>query len=174
MLGKRDIGSGNPVAVGVEGAPDSVRVGPSYAVAEWAPRVMRRLMRTACAVAVLSALIPIEVLAQGVNAGAGGDPCISVAQPEVSGKPSAIATTSIQSVLEAAGDPTGLRRSLSDHGIFYSFNAIADILGNTSGGTLRRRRRVATAGGSQPARSERRATMPRVEPRTTMVNSTTA
>ncbi|MCJ2125621.1 carbohydrate porin [Methylobacterium sp. J-077] len=72
-----------------------------------------------------------------MNTGAGGDPRTSVAQPEVSGKPSAVATTSIQSSLGIAGDPTGLRRFLSDHGIIYSFNAIADILGDTSGGTRR-------------------------------------
>ena len=55
----------------------------------------------------------------------------------MSGKPSAIAITSIQSSLGAAGDPTGLCRFLSDHGVLYSFNAIADILGDTSGGTRR-------------------------------------
>jgi hypothetical protein len=117
MLAKRDIGSGNPIAVEVEGNPGSTRVRPSYAVAEWGQMGMGRLIRTACAVSVLSDLIPIEVLAQGANTGAGGDPRTSVAQPEVSGKPSAIATTSIQSSLGAAGDPTGLRRFLSDHGI---------------------------------------------------------
>ena len=90
---------------------------------------MRRLIRTAFAVSVLSSFIPIEALAQGANTGVGGDPRNSVAQPEMSGNPSAIATTSIQASLGAASDPNGLRRFLSDHGIVYSFNAIADIRG---------------------------------------------
>lgn len=98
---------------------------------------MRRLIRTGFAVSVLSSFIPIEALAQGANTGVGGDPRNSVAQPEMSGNPSAIATTSIQASLGAASDPNGLRRFLSDHGIVYSFNALADILGDTSGGTRR-------------------------------------
>lgn len=82
-------------------------------------------------------LAPIVAVAQSANTGAGGDPRTSVAQPEVSGKPSAVATTSIQSVLGDTADPTGLRRFLSDRGVVLSFNAIADILGDTSGGTRR-------------------------------------
>lgn len=83
---------------------------------------MRRLIRTGFAVSVLSSFIPIEALAQGANTGVGGDPRNSVAQPEMSGNPSAIATTSIQASLGAASDPNGLRRFLSDHGIVYSFS----------------------------------------------------
>ena len=82
-------------------------------------------------------LAPTDGVAQGANAGAGGDPRTSVAQPEVSGKPSAVATTSIQATLGDAADPTGLRRYLSDRGVVLSFNAIADVLGDTSGGTRR-------------------------------------
>ncbi|WP_348645224.1 carbohydrate porin [Methylobacterium sp. BTF04] len=87
--------------------------------------------------AIACVLIPSHARAQGVNVGAGGDPRTSVAQPEVSGKPSAVATTSIEGSLGAAGDPTGLRRFLASRGVVSSFNAIADILGDTNGGTRR-------------------------------------
>lgn len=60
---------------------------------------------------------PVSAFGQTANTGAGGDPRTSVAQPEVSGKPSAVATTSIQATLGDAADPTGLRRFLSDRGI---------------------------------------------------------
>lgn len=105
---------------------------------------MRRFIRLAIpATALLAGLTPGASSAQGLLGGAGGDPRTSVAQPEVSGKPSAVATTSIQAWLGPAGDPTGLRRFLSDRGVVYSFNAIADILGDTDGGT----RRTATVTG---------------------------
>ncbi|WP_443192832.1 carbohydrate porin [Methylobacterium sp. NMS14P] len=87
--------------------------------------------------ALILGCVPLVAVAQTTNTGAGGDPRTSVAQPEVSGKPSAVATTSIQAVLGDAADPTGLRRYLSDRGVVLSFNAIADILGDTSGGTRR-------------------------------------
>ena len=60
-----------------------------------------------------------------------------MAQPDVSGKPSTVATTSIQATLGDAADPTGFRRFLTNCGVVLSFNAIADILGDTSGGTRR-------------------------------------
>ncbi|MCJ2087000.1 carbohydrate porin [Methylobacterium sp. E-005] len=96
-----------------------------------------RASRVAFAVALSLGFVPIVAVAQYANTGAGGDPRTSVAQPEVSGKPSAVATTSIQATLGDAADPTGLRRFLSDRGVVLSFNAIADILGDTSGGTRR-------------------------------------
>jgi porin len=96
-------------------------------------------LRTGCwALAALSTGLSLSnAHAQSINVGAGGDPRTSVAQPEVSGKPSAVATTSIEASLGPAGDPTGLRRFLASRGIVYSFNAIADVLGDTSGGTRR-------------------------------------
>ncbi|MCJ2051720.1 carbohydrate porin [Methylobacterium sp. J-070] len=95
-------------------------------------------IRAACVLAVaLRCLTPAMCTAQNANTGAGGDPRTSVAQPDVSGKPSAVATTSIQSALGALGDPTGLRGFLADRGFVFSFNAIADILGDTNGGTRR-------------------------------------
>ncbi|MCJ2057611.1 carbohydrate porin [Methylobacterium sp. J-048] len=96
-----------------------------------------RASRVAFAVALSLGFVPIVAVAQSANTGAGGDPRTSVAQPEVSGKPSAVATTSIQATLGDAADPTGLRRFLSDRGVVLSFNAITDILGDTSGGTRR-------------------------------------
>lgn len=99
---------------------------------------MRRFIRDAIPIiASLAGLTPVASVAQRLPFGAGGDPRTSVAQPEVSGKPSAVATSSIQSWLGPAGDPTGLRRFLSDRGIVTSFNAIADVLGDTNGGTRR-------------------------------------
>ncbi|MCJ2068552.1 carbohydrate porin [Methylobacterium sp. J-030] len=96
-----------------------------------------RASHVAFAVALSLGFVPIVAVAQSANTGAGGDPRTSVAQPEVSGKPSAVATTSIQATLGDAADPTGLRRFLSDRGVVLSFNAITDILGDTSGGTRR-------------------------------------
>ena len=99
---------------------------------------MRRLLRDMiAALAVLAGLSPVASPAQGPLGGAGGDPRTSVAQPEVSGKPSAVGTSSIQTWLGPLGDPTGLRGVLADRGIAYSFNAIADVLGDTRGGTRR-------------------------------------
>lgn len=59
--------------------------------------MMPRLVRTSLAASVLSGLTSVQILAQIANTGAGGDPRTSVVRPEVSGKPSAVATTSIQS-----------------------------------------------------------------------------
>ena len=101
------------------------------------PLTTSKIRASAVAVAMFGCLTPAEGWAQGTNTGAGGDPRTAVAQPEVSGKPSAVATTSIQATLGDAADPTGLRRFLSDRGVVLSFNAIADILGDTSGGTRR-------------------------------------
>ncbi|TXN00395.1 carbohydrate porin [Methylobacterium sp. WL64] len=96
------------------------------------------MLRAAVATAVvIGCLTPADGWTQAANTGAGGDPRTSVAQPDVSGKPSAVATTSIQATLGDAADPTGLRRFLSDRGVVLSFNAIADILGDTNGGTRR-------------------------------------
>ena len=122
MTGRRDIATAYP--------PGSVVVSPR-----------RPTARSAGPAIILAAamvwLVPTNVVAQGANTGAGGDPRTSVAQPEVSGKPSALATTSIQATLGEAADPLGLRRFLAERGVVLSFNAIADILGDTNGGTRR-------------------------------------
>lgn len=52
-------------------------------------------------------VLPTDAVTQATNTGTGGDPRTSVAQPEVSGEPSAVATTSIQATLGAAAEPSG-------------------------------------------------------------------
>ncbi len=69
--------------------------------------------------------------------GAGGDPQTSVAQPDVTARPSANLTTSIQDLLGPDGDPGGLRRFLAERGISYNVIYFADVFGNAAGGIRR-------------------------------------
>ena len=61
--------------------------------------------------------------------------------PDTSDKPSAPSNTpklpSIQGSLGPYGDPGGLRASLLSKGVSYTFTAIADVMGNASGGVKR-------------------------------------
>lgn len=69
--------------------------------------------------------------------GAGGDPQTSVAQPDVSARPSANLTTSIQDLLGPNGDPGGLRSILQQRGVTFSLSYIGESFGNVTGGSRR-------------------------------------
>jgi porin len=72
-----------------------------------------------------------------VYEGAGGDPRISVSQPETTSQASGGYSRSIEPSLGPFGDPLGLRPVLKERGIEYSLTYIADILGNPVGGVRR-------------------------------------
>ncbi|GEP01922.1 carbohydrate porin [Methylobacterium haplocladii] len=72
-----------------------------------------------------------------VYEGAGGDPRISISQPESTSQASGGYTRSIEPSLGPLGDPLGLRPELKARGIEYSLTYIADLLGNPSGGVRR-------------------------------------
>lgn len=83
------------------------------------------------------ARIAAEGIRIGAPRGAGGDPLTSVAQPDVSARPSAPTTTSIQDALTPYGDALGLRSFLKSEGVEYSLTYIGEALGNVSGGSRR-------------------------------------
>ncbi|WP_337230565.1 hypothetical protein, partial [Proteus terrae] len=66
--------------------------------------------------------------------GAGGDPRVSVAQPESTSQASGGYVRSIEPSLGSFGDPLGLRPLLKRQGIEYSLTYITDLLGNPFGG----------------------------------------
>ncbi|GJD70184.1 Porin B [Methylobacterium gnaphalii] len=66
--------------------------------------------------------------------GAGGDPRISVSQPESTSQASGGYVRSIAPSLGPFGDPLGIRPVLKEKGIEYSLTYIADFLGNPVGG----------------------------------------
>lgn len=72
-----------------------------------------------------------------VYEGAGGDPRISVSQPESTSQASGGYIRSIEPSLGPLGDPFGLRPVLKARGIEYSLTYIADVLGNPVGGQRR-------------------------------------
>lgn len=85
-----------------------------------------------------AARIAAEGIAIGSSRGAGGDPLTSVAQPEVSPRPSADVPPSIAPSLGALGDPGGIRGMLADRGLVYSLTYTGDLLalpGGRRGGT---------------------------------------
>lgn len=87
---------------------------------------------------VLMALACPPALAQPtgrpVYEGAGGDPRISVSQPESTSQASGGYVRSIEPSLGPLGDPFGLRPLLKQRGIEYSLTYIAETLGNPVGG----------------------------------------
>lgn len=86
----------------------------------------------------LTALAGPPALAQStgkpVYEGAGGDPRISVSQPESTSQASGGYVRSIEPSLGPLGDPFGLRPLLKARGIEYSLTYIAETLGNPVGG----------------------------------------
>ena len=66
--------------------------------------------------------------------GAGGDPRISVSQPETTSQASGGYVRSVEPSLGPLGDPLGIRPVLKDRGIEYSLTYIVDVLGNPVGG----------------------------------------
>ena len=72
-----------------------------------------------------------------VYEGAGGDPRVSVSQPESTSQASGGYVRSIEPSLGPFGDPLGLRPVLKARGIEYSLTYIADVLGNPVGGVRR-------------------------------------
>ncbi|TXN19883.1 carbohydrate porin [Methylobacterium sp. WL9] len=69
--------------------------------------------------------------------GAGGDPRISVSQPESTSQASGGYSRSIEPSLGPFGDPLGLRPVLKQRGVEYSLTYVADLLGNPVGGVRR-------------------------------------
>jgi porin len=90
-----------------------------------------------------AARVASEGLAIGSDAGAGGDPQTSVAQPVFSARRSAEVTTSIQPLLGPAGDPGGYRAFLRGRGINYDVIYFAEAVHTARGGL---RRGTATLG----------------------------
>lgn len=66
--------------------------------------------------------------------GAGGDPRISIAQPETTSQASGGYVSSVEPYLGPLGDPLGIRPVLKEQGIEYSLTYIADVRGNPFGG----------------------------------------
>ncbi|WP_246696902.1 carbohydrate porin [Methylobacterium planeticum] len=87
--------------------------------------------------------IAAEEPAIGSEAGAGGDPQTSVAQPVFSARRSAEVTTSIQDLLGPAGDPGGYRAYLRTRGIVYDLIYFTEAVHTARGGM---RRGTATLG----------------------------
>lgn len=75
-----------------------------------------------------------ESTGKPVNEGAGGDPRVSVSQPESTSQASGGYVRSIEPSLGPFGDPLGLRPVLKERGIEYSLTYVADFLGNPVGG----------------------------------------
>ncbi|MET0427793.1 MAG: carbohydrate porin [Microvirga sp.] len=69
--------------------------------------------------------------------GAGGDPRISVSQPESTSQASGGYARSIAPALGPLGDPFGLRTVLKERGVEYSLTYVVDGLGNPVGGVRR-------------------------------------
>ncbi|WP_298961880.1 carbohydrate porin [uncultured Methylobacterium sp.] len=90
-----------------------------------------------------AARIATEGLAIGSEAGAGGDPQTSVAQPVFSAQRSAEVTSTIQDLLGPAGDPGGYRAFLRTRGITYDLIYFAEAVHTARGGM---RRGTATLG----------------------------
>ncbi|PXW65966.1 carbohydrate porin [Methylobacterium sp. B4] len=78
-----------------------------------------------------------EPTGRPVFEGAGGDPRISVSQPESTSQASGGYVRSIEPSLGPLGDPFGLRPVLKAQGIEYSLTYIAETLGNAVGGIRR-------------------------------------
>ncbi len=83
------------------------------------------------------ARIAAEAVAIGSSRGAGGDPQTSVAQPDVSSRPSANLTGSVQDLLGPFGDVGGLRGTLKERGIDYGLTHVGDALASITGGLRR-------------------------------------
>ena len=94
--------------------------------------------RPAPALLFLAVLAAAPALAQStgkpVFEGAGGDPRVSVSQPESTSQASGGYVRSIEPSLGPFGDPLGLRPVLKEKGIEYSLTYVVDGLGNAFGG----------------------------------------
>ncbi len=84
-----------------------------------------------------AARVAAEGVAIGSDAGAGGDPQTSVAQPVFSAGRAAEVTTSFQPLLGAAGDPGGYRAYLESRGITFGLISVAESYTNLRGGLRR-------------------------------------
>nr|WP_238199138.1 carbohydrate porin [Methylobacterium tardum] len=84
-----------------------------------------------------AARIAAEGIAIGSDAGAGGDPQTSVAQPVFSAGRAAEVTTSFQPLLGPAGDPGGYRAYLESRGITFGLISVAESYTNLRGGLRR-------------------------------------
>jgi porin len=90
-----------------------------------------------------AARIASEGLSIGSDAGAGGDPQTSVAQPVFSAQRSAEVTSTIEDLLGPAGDPGGFRAFLRTRGITYDLIYFTEAVHTARGG---KRRGTATLG----------------------------
>ncbi|WP_431311047.1 carbohydrate porin [Methylobacterium nigriterrae] len=81
--------------------------------------------------------VAAEGVAIGSDAGAGGDPQTSVAQPVFSARRSAEVTTSIEELLGPAGDPGGFRAFLRTRGINYDLIYFTEAVHTVRGGMWR-------------------------------------
>ncbi len=90
-----------------------------------------------------AARVAAEGFAIGSDAGAGGDPQTSVAQPVFSAQRSAEVTSTIQDLLGPAGDPGGYRAFLRERGISYDLIYFTEAVHTVWGGL---RRGTATLG----------------------------
>ncbi|WP_279598875.1 carbohydrate porin [Methylobacterium sp. J-076] len=84
-----------------------------------------------------AARVAAEGVAIGSNAGAGGDPQTSVAQPVFSAGRAAEVTTSFQPLLGPAGDPGGYRAFLQSRGITFGLIGVAETYRSLRGGLRR-------------------------------------
>ena len=84
-----------------------------------------------------AARVAAEGVAIGSDAGAGGDPQTSVAQPVFSAGRAAEVTTSFQPLLGPAGDPGGYRAYLERRGITFGLISVAESYTNLRGGLKR-------------------------------------
>jgi porin len=84
-----------------------------------------------------AARVATEGIAIGSDAGAGGDPQTSVAQPVFSAGRAAEVTTSFQPLLGPAGDPGGYRAYLESRGITFGLISVAESYTNLRGGLRR-------------------------------------
>ena len=95
------------------------------------------LVGGALGLCLLGAGSPRAEQSRPVFEGAGGDPRISVSQPETTSQASGGYSRSIEPSLGPFGDPFGLRPVLKEKGIEYSVTYVADVLGNPVGGVRR-------------------------------------
>jgi porin len=84
-----------------------------------------------------AARVAAEGIAIGSDAGAGGDPQTSVAQPVFSAGRAAEVTTSFQPLLGPAGDPGGYRAYLQSRGITFGLISVAEGYATARGGLRR-------------------------------------
>ncbi|WP_232630874.1 carbohydrate porin [Methylobacterium sp. Leaf118] len=96
------------------------------------------MFRSPLACALAAALAAGPALAQPtgkpVFEGAGGDPRVSVSQPESTSQASGGYVRSIEPSLGPLGDPLRLRPLLKEKGIEYSLTYVGETLGNAFGG----------------------------------------